>query len=490
MTNIKFLILSFFLFIYVIIIIFQGLSITFAQESSSISAPETTSESVTSPADAVLKAILIISQVALLGITFNQIIFQRLPYFKRDTQLNIIRKEENKLIHLSPKRFATLLIISCISIIIFSTGIILLQSYELGQNLELDITSAFSIIYSTSVGQVWMWRLISSLIIISIIITYQIKKRKKVNKNKLYQGHGDIYFGHFRRDKLFLIAILVVSSISLYSNSMISHSNSLSTFSFLAVSMDWVHFMAVSVWIGGLFYLLMIPIRHSLIIIKNDNASDNYIENDISMINLQLNQIAKSLMYFSYIAICSISIIGITGLYLAFIHLQNLAAITTTSYGQILIIKLSMAISMVFIGRYNQNKIHRHIRQILSKSKDIKKDESNGPSSNGKLDKAFFRAINKSLTLESIIGILVLITASFLSVTSPPSLEATNQGLNLGEINSSNSNSILLSSLVFLYIIIILSIAILIIGIVNVMKNKRQIIELNTPSNTSKKGKR
>ena len=108
------------------------------------------------------------------------------------------------------------LLICCISIIVFSTGIMLLSSYELAQNLELDVSSAFWIIYSTPVGDVWMLRIVTSFIIIGILISYHIKIRRKINKkNRLNQGQDQdpdqISFRYGKLDRILLISILVLS---------------------------------------------------------------------------------------------------------------------------------------------------------------------------------------------------------------------------------------------------------------------------------------
>ena len=46
-----------------------------------------------------------------------------------------------------------------ICMLLASTGTILLQAYELSQQFQLDISTAFTILYSASVGQVWIIRI-------------------------------------------------------------------------------------------------------------------------------------------------------------------------------------------------------------------------------------------------------------------------------------------------------------------------------------------
>src|SRR4029078_9293313 len=90
---------------------------------------DASTESVTSTYDAVLKAILIISQVALVGLIFNHLILQRaLGNNKKPQENGIVQFVSTPFYHTSGK-LAVFLMICCISIIVFSTGIMLLSSY-------------------------------------------------------------------------------------------------------------------------------------------------------------------------------------------------------------------------------------------------------------------------------------------------------------------------------------------------------------------------
>jgi copper transport protein len=452
---------------------------------------DASTESVTSAYDAVLKAILIISQVALIGLIFNHLILQRTLRNNKEAQENsVVQFVSTSFYHASGK-LAVFLLISCISIIIFSTGIMLLSSYELAQNLELDLSSAFWIIYSTPVGDVWMLRIVTSFIIIAILILYHIKIRKKINKkNRLNQGKdldpNQIAPSYGKLDRILLFSILVLGSFNLYSNSMISHSNSLDSFSSLAVSVDWIHFMSVSIWIGGLFYLTVLFVkRHSEPADGNNNIDSNVVPP--SSEKRVLEQMTQGLMYFSFIAVTAISIIGITGLYLAFVHLQNLSSLFTSVYGLILVIKLSLAFPMIFIGRYNQVKIYDYAKLISTSNANIKHNSAAYQDSELKSNSGvFLRKINKSLKIESMLGILVLIAASFLTVTSPPSLESMDQNLNQRTLNVHSSNDIFASNLTLLYVVIFLTIIISILGIINFRKNQKQIYEVASLSTTQR----
>ncbi len=276
---------------------------------------------------------------------------------------------------------------------------------------------------------------------------------------------------------LFSLGIIVFSSINLFSNSMQSHSNSLSP---LAVSIDWVHFMSVSIWIGGLFYLSSILLKSIKLSINESAKSIDDDESDIKNSILDTHKISFMLMCFSFIAILSLCIIGTTGLYMSLIHLQSLNAIFTTLYGQILIIKLSLAFTLIFLGRHNQLKIQKYAA-LTSKVIIGSSSNNNDPkafSIHNKKRAAFFNSTNRSIKIESLVGISVLIVASFLSVTSPPSLETSNPDSNLNNNTNLTNNA---NNADFTIIVIILSIIIIIFGLINFRKNRQQIKEIFTP---------
>jgi copper transport protein len=449
-----------------------------AQVETTNNAPS--SEAVTSINDAIIKSILIISQVAVLGIIFNHFFFNRFLNRKR----NDLRSEQKEKVPYFndkiSKRLIFILILCCISIVIFSTSSILLQSYQLSQNLNLDIFSAFDILYTTSVGQVWLLRIITSLAILGIIISYTIYRRRKKTNEKINESPDKYTLDNKYRssnntsDQIFLLIIMVLSSINLFSNSMVSHSNSLSSFSSFAVSMDWIHLMAVSIWIGGLFYLSSIvlrilkPVEYSEKFIRTNNISD------ISRNMVSIQNISIALMNFSFIVIIALCIIGISGLYLGYIHLQNIDSVFNTLYGQILVLKLALAFPLIFIGRYNQLKIYKYTSLTSNIVKNMKSVDDIFIQQHGEKRTILYNTLNKSLKIESLLGISVLIVAAFLSVTSPPSLDTANLSLDSIQ-NGSDTNVDNLNNSYFLYLVIVLSAIISVIGIVNFRKNQKQI---------------
>ncbi len=73
-----------------------------------------------------------------------------------------------------------------------------------------------------------------------------------------------------QKHPVLLYIALVAGAISIFSNSMTSHSSGISFLPSIAISLDWLHFMAVSIWVGGLFYISAVL----LILVKGTISSE------------------------------------------------------------------------------------------------------------------------------------------------------------------------------------------------------------------------
>jgi putative copper export protein len=283
---------------------------------------------------------------------------------------------------------------------------------------------------------------------------------------------------------------MVAGAVSIFSNSMVSHNTALTFLPSLAISLDWFHFMAVSIWLGGLFYIasiLLMTIRLS--IGKNRNISGAVSRSfDVRTVYETSYFLALLLPYFSLIATISLGIIGVTGLYMAWIHLHTAEAIFTSSYGNILSFKLLLVLPMVILGGYHQIRLHGSLTTVASLNKG--KQEQQGEKINAydmysshdhktnpfPLQYDPSSKFSKTIKIESLIGIGVLIAASFLTITSPPSIslqESTSIQSSLGQMESQQDYIPSLDS--FAILAIILSIAVISSSIIYYKKGKRQV---------------
>ncbi|MDQ6723909.1 MAG: CopD family protein, partial [Thermoproteota archaeon] len=270
------------------------------------------------------------------------------------------------------------------------------------------------------------------------------------------------------------------------------------------ISLDWIHFMAVSVWVGGLFYissvLLVLVKSHvsidlvrlnreikdkSLSSLEGKNTNEIYVPRSIGDYFLAL-----LLPRFSLLATISLGIIGVSGLYMAWLHLHSFNALFDTPYGIILIIKLLTVLPVVVLGGYHQITLHNYMVKIESlatrddKSKTFiaslfNKEKKKQPRlisamrnviGNGRLSSFNARysygnrnkshskghenridhknhtcdtysRFSKTIKIESIIAIVVLFVASILTITSPPSMNMSSSMMMMGGIGKDNMNT-------------------------------------------------
>jgi copper transport protein len=398
-------------------------------------------ETVTSYYDALLKTPLIVSQTAVVGIIFSHIFFQRiirshLPLARNKDSINTSTPY--------PLKRLIIILLSCGIAILFSgTSLFLLQAFSLSSELGIDVSTTFTILSSTPVGPVWNIRVITSLIIIASSIAYYIYGKKfSVKKGQTEKKRGVLLNG-------LLCTILIAGAVCIYSNSMVSHNTALYFLPSLAISLDWLHFMAVSIWLGGLFYITAILLTTIGLLIKNNGYTDDHVSRPLDIDNVHDSSyfLALLLPYFSLIATVSLGVIGTTGLYMAWIHLHTAEAIFTSSYGNILAIKLLLILPMVILGGYHQIKLHGSLMAVASLKKSRleqngkKINSYNMKSSNDRKRDTFPSQYNpsgkfsKTVKIESLIGVGVLVAASFLTITSPPSISVQESMSTQGSIS-------------------------------------------------------
>jgi copper transport protein len=293
--------------------------------------PET--ETVTSYYDALVKTPLIVSQTTIVGLVFSHIFFQRL--IRNRIQLN--RNQDNnrsEIIddvnsYLRPLKRLFIILLSCgIAMLVSATSLFLLQALSLSSELGMDVGTTFTILSSTPIGPVWNIRVITSLIIIASSILYYILEKKSSTKRDL-DSHDSSYSSPKNNtgkkggvlSSSLLYIVMVTGAASIFSNSMISHNTALSFLPSLAISLDWLHFMAVSMWLGGLFYISSILLMTIRLSVKKYGNIDGTVSGSFDVRTSHF--FALLLPYFSLIATISLGIIGVTGLYMAWIHLHT-----------------------------------------------------------------------------------------------------------------------------------------------------------------------
>jgi len=141
--------------------------------------------------------------------------------------------------------------------------------------------------------------------------------------------------------------------------------------------------MAVSLWIGGLFYISVV-LLHSLkaserlqrplqLFSTNEKNMQQKLEvgraktqDSAIKISPTTYYLALLLPRFSLIATISLGVIGISGIYMAWIQLHTFNELFNSAYGNVLIIKLTIALPVVLLGTYHQIRIHNFTTVIAN----------------------------------------------------------------------------------------------------------------------------
>jgi copper transport protein len=105
---------------------------------------------------------------------------------------------------------------------------------------------------------------------------------------------------------------------------------------YLPVASDWIHLMAASIWLGGLSHFALGMWR-----VRTSDA--------VRRTRLTANLIPR----FTRLALPSVAVLAITGLYAAYQRVGTLSALLETLYGHVLIVKVAITLVMIGLGAVN-----------------------------------------------------------------------------------------------------------------------------------------
>ena len=271
------------------------------------------------------------------------------------------------------------------SVVLLASGfaMIVVQAYSINAGI-LDAIS-------TKFGNIWILRMIecSVLLGISLITYYKVRNSKSLAPRGLVMS-------------LFFIGVAILATTSL-----ISHGAA--TGQMIPLTLDFIHNIAASLWIGGIFYIAFI-ILPNLKRVVNDRAN-------ISSISIIIPR-------FSILVITILGSIAITGPVLLFVLENNLALTLASTYGKVLIIKLSLASAMLCLGAYNQTVIHK---QAFKATVILNANQEDTISSGAANLTRIFSQFSKSTQIEAMIGIVLIASVAVLVDSGLPSSEFQSQ---------------------------------------------------------------
>lgn len=154
---------------------------------------------------------------------------------------------------------------------------------------------------------------------------------------------------------------------------------------------DWLHLMAVSVWVGSLLHFgLSLYSSRELPADKRTKLT------------------ALLIPRFSNLAIVSVAVLVITGVYTSILHIASFEALAGTIYGQTLLVKIVLVLPMLALGGLNLVVTTPNMAQAAEGGGDVQ------------LVSRFRRLVHSEITL----GVVVFLTVALLT-TLPPANDAT-----------------------------------------------------------------
>ncbi|MBA3357044.1 MAG: copper resistance protein CopC/CopD [Pyrinomonadaceae bacterium] len=162
----------------------------------------------------------------------------------------------------------------------------------------------------------------------------------------------------------------------------------------LAVITDWLHLLAGGFWVGGLFHLAMtLP----SVVAGVDKGH-------------RIGLLAKVIKRFTRVAMPSVVLLVLAGLYNTWAHVPSFSGFWLTPYGNTLLLKLFFVGLMLFLGGLNNFHFGKKIARLAKMQSEAENDVERI-----KLERGFAR----SVVLEAAIGVVVLLVTSALVFMTP-----------------------------------------------------------------------
>jgi len=276
------------------------------------------------------------------------------------------------------------------------TKIILIGSIIiLGGDFAMISAAAYSInaglleAINTSFGNTWLIRLAFSSALFGVALILYFKQKK----SNIILTKGQV------------VTLLGIGIALLTTTTLISHGEA--SGKILPPMFDFVHNVVASLWIGSVIYLAFVLVPR-LKEMQDDHTS-------ISIISLVIPR-------FSTIVVALLGIVVITGPSLLYSLENNLSITLASIYGEILIIKLSLAGAMIGLGAFNQRIIQKKAIDLISLSSS---SSATIPSDNKR--KSILSQFGKSIKVEAIIGFVLIAAIAFLVDSGTPGIQFQNE---------------------------------------------------------------
>lgn len=246
---------------------------------------------------------------------------------------------------------------------------------SLGESLSPSLLTQ---VLATGFGGSWILQVVSlgAIGVILLLLTRSVKRQPA-------SGHSVLWW-----------AGLLASAALLIAPSWTGHAVASSKDFRLAVLTDWLHLLAGGFWVGGLFHLaLTLPL--ALPFVSKPRRA-------ITLYHL--------IKLFTRVAMPSVALLVLAGLYNMWAHIPSLSALWITPYGKTLAVKLGVVGVMLLLGGLNNFHFGKKAARLIEAHK-----KNPDTTTLAKLEGGFRR----SVVLEAALGVVVLLITAVLVFLTP-----------------------------------------------------------------------
>ena len=238
------------------------------------------------------------------------------------------------------------------------------------------LTNLLRTLNETSYGETWLLQAFMTALLFAIVFFIDRKNRK-------YDS-----FSPEANAKISILWLgLVVCALLFLAPSLSGHARAASREYPFAVVSQWLHLIAVGVWLGGLFHLALILPRS----IGDFNSRQ------------RLSVLADAIPRFSRYAITFSLLLALTGVYSSWIHIKDFSDLWTSVYGIVLTAKIAVFILMLVLGGLNSFVLRPRLAQLIT--------EADSESGILRASQNFYRAVG----IEMALGAIALLLAAALA---------------------------------------------------------------------------
>lgn len=246
----------------------------------------------------------------------------------------------------------------------------------------LSISALHGYLLETRTGSIWCLRLLLALFAACVLGPTGLR---------LVRGTRT------RETSMQIIVVLLGLAVgvnALLTISLISHSAATAFWTPVTVAVDCLHLLAAAVWIGGLIGLAV-----TIPVIARQNAVGKAV-------------LRAVVGRFSALALGSVGVLTLTGLYSAWVHVGSLDALRSTDYGHALLVKLAIVVGLILLGAFNLLWVRPRLARTAKNEQKI-----------GGI-RPLVRHFRQSIGGEIILGAAVLLVVAVLTGLAPSRDEA------------------------------------------------------------------